>query len=115
MRIMGLEPSPSRFGRLRTLMTLAPIRAPRVAVCGRFAGFLEPACCLCEACEEPWGRCEGCEDRLKAPMAEAAVAERSRRVGGVLASSQRFGVVEKGRSVVVEGALALRPRTRRTA
>lgn len=33
----------------------------------------------------------------------------------MLASSQRFGVVEKGRILVVEGAFALRPRTRRTA
>ena len=116
LRIRGFESSPSRrIGRLRTLMTFAPRRAPRVAACGRVAGFRGPTGFLWDAAEEPSGRWEGCEGRLRAPMAEAAAVERSRRVGGLLASSPRFGVVEKGRSLVVEGAFALRPRTTRTA
>lgn len=97
-------------------MTLAPSRAPRVAVCGRFAEFRGPAGFLAAAFEEPWGRSDDCEGRLMAPMAEAAATERSRREGGLLtSSSRRLGVVEKGRSLDVEGAFAPRPRTSRTA
>lgn len=106
-----------RCGRLCRLITLFGRLVPRCAGgrtrSARAREFVDRGKFPGEGCEE------ASDDLLKAPRAEAAVEERSRRFGVGLrlpsSSARRRGPVEKDRSLEVSFASALRPRTRRIA